>query len=76
MRYSDCFGKRSSRIILGTAYFGDGIKSEDAFLMMDKFREMGGTHIDTARLYAKGRAEDVVGKWLRLRGAKEMIVST
>lgn len=76
MRYSDCFGKNSSRIVLGTAYFGDGISKEDAFLMMDKFSEMGGTHIDTARLYAEGIAEEIVGEWVRSRNAKEMIVST
>ena len=76
MRYSDCFGRKSSRIILGTAYFGDGIDKDNAFLMMDKFREMGGTHIDTARLYADGKAEEFVGEWVRSRNAKEMIVST
>lgn len=76
MRYSDCFGRKSSRIILGTAYFGDGITEEAAFAMMDTFREMGGTHIDTARLYADGKSEEIVGKWIKLRNAKEMIVST
>ncbi|MBQ4543932.1 MAG: aldo/keto reductase [Clostridia bacterium] len=76
MRYSDCFGRKSSRILLGTAYFGDGIDKDNAFLMMDKFREMGGTHIDTARLYADGKAEEIVGEWVQSRNAKEMIVST
>lgn len=76
MKYSDCFGRKSSRIILGTAYFGDGITKEDAFMMMDTFREMGGTHIDTARLYADGKSEEVVGEWLKSRDAGEMIVST
>lgn len=76
MKYSDCFGKKSSRILLGTAYFGDGISKDEAFLMMDKFREMGGTHIDTARLYAGGRSEEIVGEWLSERGASEMLVSS
>ncbi len=76
MKYSDCFGKKSSRILLGTAYFGDGISKDEAFLMMDRFREMGGTHIDTARLYAGGKAEEVVGEWLSSRGADEMLVSS
>ena len=76
MKYSDCFGRKSSRIILGTAYFGDGITKEDAFSMMDTFREMGGTHIDTARLYANGKSEEIVGDWLKSRDAKEMIVSS
>ncbi len=76
MRYSDCFGRKSSRILLGTAYFGDGISKETAFLMMDRFREMGGTHIDTARLYANGKAEEIIGEWLLSRKADEMIVSS
>lgn len=76
MKYSECFGKKSSRILLGTAYFGDGISEETAFSMMDKYREMGGTHIDTARLYADGVAEEIVGKWVRERKANEMLIST
>lgn len=76
MRYSDCFGRKSSRILLGTCYFGDGISEKEAFLMMDKFRDMGGTHIDTARLYANGRSEEIVGEWILSRGANEMIVSS
>ncbi len=76
MRYSDSFGKRSSKILLGTAYFGDGISKAEAYCLMDKFREMGGTHIDTARLYAAGRAEEIVGQWVKDRDAGEMFVST
>lgn len=76
MRYSDSFGEKASKMFLGTAYFGDGISEADSFLIMDKFREMGGTHIDTARLYAKGRSEEIVGKWLRERNAAEMHVFT
>ena len=76
MRYSDAFGEKASKIFLGTAYFGDGISPEDAFAIMDKFREMGGTHIDTARLYAKGISEEIVGRWLKDRNASEMHVFT
>ena len=76
MRYSDSFGEKTSKIMLGTAYFGDGISEEDAFKIMDTYRKMGGTHIDTARLYAKGKSEEIVGKWLRERNATEMHVFT
>ncbi len=76
MRYSDAFGGRASKMFLGTAYFGDGISQGEAFAIMDKFRENGGTHIDTARLYAKGMAEEIVGKWLKDRNASEMHVFT
>lgn len=76
MRYSNAFGESASKIFLGTAYFGDGISNEEAFAIMDKFRENGGTHIDTARLYAKGMSEEIVGKWLKDRKATEMHVFT
>lgn len=76
MRYSDVFGFKSSGILLGTGYFGDGISEKDAFLMMDKFREMGGTHIDTARLYADGISEEIVGRWIAERKPKGVFVST
>ena len=76
MRYSDSFGERASKMFLGTAYFGDGISREDAFCIMDKFRENGGTHIDTARLYADGKSEEIVGSWLKDRNATEMHVFT
>lgn len=76
MKYSNVFHKKSSRILLGTAYFGDGISEEASFEIMDKYCEMGGTHIDTARLYADGIAEEIVGKWVRSRKATHIQVST
>lgn len=76
MRYSDVFGFNSSRILLGTGYFGDGISEEEAFAMMDKFCEMGGTHIDTARLYADGISEEIVGRWFADRKPEGVFVST
>lgn len=76
MRYSDIFGFKSSRILLGTGYFGDGISEDEAFRMMDRFCEMGGTHIDTARLYAEGRAEEIVGRWFADRKPEGVFAST
>ncbi len=76
MKYSDVFYKKSSRILLGTAYFGDGISEEDSFGIMDAYVAMGGTHIDTARLYADGKSEEIVGKWVRERKAFDIQVST
>ena len=76
MKYSDALRKNSSRVLLGTAYFGDTISEETAFEIMDLFYEMGGRHIDTARLYAEGRAEEVVGRWLKNRGHGDMFISS
>lgn len=76
MKYSDSFGKRSSKIILGTGYFGDGITEEESFRIMDTYYELGGRHIDTARLYADGESEKIVGKWLKDRKPADIFVST
>ena len=40
MRYTDVLKKNSSRIILGTAYFGDGISEENSCALMDEFYNM------------------------------------
>lgn len=76
MRYSNSFGKTSSKILLGTAYFGDTISKEDSFAIMDRFYELGGRHIDTARLYVDGLAEEVIGEWLKSRNPKDLFLST
>ncbi len=76
MKYSEALRKNSSKILLGTAYFGDTISEETAFEIMDLFYEMGGRHIDTARLYADGRAEEVVGRWLKSRAHTDMFISS
>lgn len=76
MKYSDAFGKKSSKILLGTAYFGDGIGEKESFELMDRFVSLGGCHIDTARLYADGESEKIVGKWLKERGSDGIFLST
>ncbi len=76
MKYSDSFGKNSSKILLGTAYFGDTISKEEAFKIMDKYTELGGCHIDTARLYADGESEKVIAAWIKSRKPKDIFIST
>lgn len=76
MRYSDSFGKKSSKILLGTAYFGDTISPEESFKIMDTYVENGGCHIDTARLYADGMAEKVIGDWFKSRRPEGIYLST
>jgi aryl-alcohol dehydrogenase-like predicted oxidoreductase len=71
----------ANRIVLGTTKLGlDG--RESAFTMLDTFVELGGRHIDTAHIYSdwipgeRGRAETVLGEWLRARGNREEQVIT
>lgn len=76
MKYSNVFGTKSSKILLGTAYFDDTISKEEAFRMMDQYIELGGNHIDTARLYADGKSEEVIGEWLQSRKPEGVFLST
>ncbi len=76
MRYSNGFGINGSKILLGTAYFGDTISQEDSFKIMDTYVALGGTHIDTARLYAGGESERVIAKWFASRRPEGVHLST
>ena len=71
----------TNRIVLGTTKLGlDGRPS--AFEMLDTFVELGGRHIDTAHVYSdwipgeRGRAETVLGEWLKARGNRDRLVIT
>ena len=71
----------ANRIVLGTTKLGlDGRPS--AFEMLDTFVELGGRHIDTAHIYSdwipgeRGRAETVLGEWLKVRGNRDQLVIT
>lgn len=74
-------GMKVSRVCLGTMTFGNQASEETAFAIMDAADEAGITFFDTADAYplggdpeARGRTEEIVGKWLRERGARERIV--
>lgn len=65
-----------SELALGTMLFGeDSPRStgpEEARRIVDAFLEAGGTHIDTADVYAGGRSEEILGEVLR--GRREQVV--
>lgn len=63
-----------SKLVIGTARFGDTISEDLAFSLLDAFVAAGGNCIDTARAYAQGRSEQLVGRWIRSRGNRESIV--
>lgn len=65
-RQFDNLNKKLSKIALGTTYFGANISEKLAFDLLDTYFELGGTTIDTARLYTDGLSEEIVGKWLKL----------
>lgn len=44
--------------------FGVETDEEGAYAQLDRFREAGGTLIDTADVYGNGESERIIGRWL------------
>lgn len=70
-----------SGLCLGTMYYGYRTDERTAFAILDRFAEAGGTFLDTANNYGQwhgdaGESERVLGRWLRSRGADQMVVAT
>ncbi|MDR2504579.1 MAG: aldo/keto reductase [Oscillospiraceae bacterium] len=61
-------------IALGSGNMGEEGSDKARFEIMDKFAELGGVCFDTARLYAGGKADTSLGKWLRGFGNREAVV--
>jgi aryl-alcohol dehydrogenase-like predicted oxidoreductase len=56
-----------SALALGTLTFGNETSEADSFAQLDRFTEAGGTLVDTADVYADGRSEQIIGRWLASR---------
>jgi aryl-alcohol dehydrogenase-like predicted oxidoreductase len=64
-----------SALALGTLTFGNETNQTDSFAQLDRFVAAGGTLIDTADVYADGRAEQIIGHWLSRRAdARDLVV--
>ena len=64
-----------SRLCLGAMPFGDKTPPDEAHRMLDRFREAGGTFIDTADVYGDGESERVLAPWLA-RHRDEVVLAT
>lgn len=69
-------GVRVSPLALGTMTFGAETDEAGAFDQLDRYREHGGTLVDTADVYAAGESERIVGRWLADRRPAEIILAT
>jgi aryl-alcohol dehydrogenase (NADP+) len=49
--------------------FGAETDEPGAHAQLDRFAEAGGTLVDTADVYADGRSEEIIGRWLGARPA-------
>jgi aryl-alcohol dehydrogenase-like predicted oxidoreductase len=73
-----------SEVCLGSLTFGNKADEVSSFAVMDVAYEHGVRFIDTADVYPppsgpalRGRAEEIIGKWLRARGTRsEIVVAT
>ncbi len=64
-----------SALALGTLTFGNETDEATSFSQLDRFTEAGGTLVDSADVYADGRAEEIIGRWLATRpGMRELVV--
>jgi aryl-alcohol dehydrogenase-like predicted oxidoreductase len=72
MRYRTlgCSGCAVSTFALGTMTFGAEADEAESHAMLDAFVAAGGTLVDTADVYAEGRSEQIIGRWLRDRPAE------
>ncbi|HYW15086.1 MAG TPA: aldo/keto reductase [Allosphingosinicella sp.] len=74
-------GLETPRLVLGGNVFGWTACGEEAFRILDRFVEAGGTMIDTADVYSAwvpghrgGESETLIGEWLRRRGSSEGVL--
>ena len=56
-----------SALALGTLTFGNETDEAGAFSQLDSFVAAGGTLVDSADVYADGRSEEIIGRWLAAR---------
>ena len=72
-----------SRLCYGTNMLGTAIDQAGANAILDRFADLGGNFIDTARSYGdwipdapKGASERAVGAWLKGRNRQDFVVAT
>ena len=70
-------GLQVSEISLGTwINFGGRVEEQAAFRIFDQAVDLGINLIDTADVYAGGKAEDVTGRWLAGKQRAELVIAT
>lgn len=76
MIFSDCMP-----IALGSVLYGPRLSGEETARQLSLFTELGGTWVDTARVYGawapggyEGYTEELVGRWLRVDGHRDQVM--
>ena len=63
-----------SEVCLGAMTFGREADEPTTQAMLDRFVAAGGNFVDTANVYAEGRSEEILGRWLTARGNRDDLV--
>jgi aryl-alcohol dehydrogenase (NADP+) len=61
---------------LGTMTFGAESDEETSRRMINLYYDAGGRFIDTADVYSRGVAEEIIGRWLASRSHEDVVVAT
>ncbi len=70
-------GLKVSEICLGAwINFGGKIEDTDTFAVLDAALEEGIDFFDTADVYAGGKAEEVMGRWMKSRDRRTLTIAT
>lgn len=65
-----------SAYCLGTMTFGDEADEATSFRLMDQYVEAGGNFLDTANVYSAGVSEEIVGRWLKNKPLRDLVITT
>lgn len=69
-------GLKVSELGLGAMTFGRETDVPSSHRMLDTFVGAGGTFVDTADVYGRGRSEEIVGDWLSQGPRERVVVAT
>src|SRR5713226_8275087 len=70
-------GLKVSEICLGTwINFGDRLDDTQSFAVLDAALEEGIDFFDTADVYAGGKAEEVIGRWMKTKDRRALTIAT
>ena len=65
-----------SAYCLGTMTFGAESDESTSFRLMDDYVAAGGNFIDTANVYSAGVSEEIVGRWLKGKKLRDLVITT
>ena len=65
-----------SAYCLGTMTFGAESDEATSNQLMDTYVEAGGNFLDTANVYSAGVSEEIVGRWLKTKQLRDLVITT